>query len=788
MSKSYSPLYQLHIHFKVRGWVYSLPTALFCLYLPVYGATESSDQILQSPIALKLDDQLQIQRSIPDSQAITFTKSVEAQGVNDRKVDLKKDAEIRRNGTVIKGDELRYNVDTDIATGEGNVLVNKPTTSFTGPRAQIKLDSKQGWMDNPQYELKESRGIGFARKAEFLDDDRTYLTQPIYSTCSPQNLDWYFSSKDLLIDQSTNDATGEDGVLHFFQTPVFYMPYFSIPLGSERRSGLLPPTVGVSTNTGFDLTTPYYVNIAPNRDLTLYPRYMSSRGNQLGGEYRYLEPTYSGILKGEYLPNDIGTGTNRWAYSWMHQELLAPGLTAYSNINRVSDDNYATDLGRTIGQGIARQFVQEAGVNYTLSGWTFLTRVQKFQTLQSDPNNYIIPPYDREPELNALFRNPDWYGSMFTFQGNLTRFTYSGALDAPGLAIPNRGYSSADRGFINTGISYPFVEPGYYVTPRFSVRANTYNMLGNENYPGLSQSFAVPIMSLDSGLFFERNAPELQTIFGRNMLITLEPRAFYVYSPYVNQTQIPLFDTASSGFGTAQIFSENTFVGNDRIADNNKLTVGVTSKILDADTGVERVRGTLAQRYDFSGQRVGLYGDQLNPTPYTDILMGLSTRLSGNINLDFLEQYNQDLNRTVQTTTTASWRPAPRKTVNLSYRYIYDTNLLTTSIYQYEVSGQWPITKSLYGIGRWNFDQLSSKTLNALAGLEYDQDCWAFRFAFNRYVTSSLTTASSLYFQIEFKGLTGVGNNPISVMTLNIPGYLPVSQKPIPLSRFETYE
>ena len=788
MSKSYSPLHQQFIHFRVRGWVYVLPTALFCLQLPVYGETQTSEQILQKPLALKLDDQLQVQPLIADSEAITFTKSSELRGINDRNMALKKDAEIRRNGTVIKGDELDYNIDTDIAKGEGNVRLNKPTTTFAGPRAQIKMDSKQGWMENPEYELKENRGVGYADRAEFLDDDRTYLTKPVYSTCSPQNLDWYFSSKDLLIDQAANDATGEDGVLHFFKVPVFYMPYFSIPLGADRRSGFLPPTVGVSTNTGFDITTPYYVNIAPNRDLTIYPRYMSSRGTQLGGEYRYLESNYSGVLKAEYLPSDIGTGTSRWAYNWLHQELLAPGVTGYANMNRVSDDNYATDLGRSLGQGIARQYVQEVGVNYAVAGWSFLTRVQKFQTLQPDSTNYITPPYDREPELNALFRNLDWHGSTFTFQGNVTRFTYSGPIDAPGLAIPNRGYASADRGFINTGISYPFTEPGYYITPKLSIRANTYNMLGNESYNGISQTFAVPITSLDSGLFFEREAPELKSVFGRSMLVTLEPRAFYVYSPYVDQTKIPLFDTGAAGFGTAQIFSENTFVGNDRIADNNKLTVGVTSKILDAETGIERVRGTLAQRYDFSGQRVGLLGDQVNPTPYTDILMGVSTRLTGNVNLDFTDQYNQDLNRTTQSTATASWRPAPRKTINASYRYIYDSNLLATSIYKYEISGQWPISKSLYGIGRWNFDQVSGQTLNTLAGLEYDQDCWAFRFAFNRYVTSSSTTASSVYFQIEFKGLTGVGNNPISVMTLNIPGYMPVSQKPLPLSRFETYE
>jgi LPS-assembly protein len=256
----------------------------------------------------------------------------------------------------------------------------------------------------------------------------------------------------------------------------------------------------------------------------------------------------------------------------------------------------------------------------------------------------------------------------------------------------------------------------------------------------------------------------------------------------VDQTKIPLFDTTSAGFGIAQIFSENTFVGNDRVADNNKVTAGFTAKILESETGVERIRGVIAQRFDISGQRVGLYGDQTVVPSYSNLLVGAATRLDGNINLDAASEYNQNLNRVVQSSITASWRPAPRKMLNASYRYTLDPSLMTTTIFQYELSGQWPLTKSLYGIGRWNFDQVTGQTLNTLAGFEYDQDCWAFRVAINRFVNTSQVSTSQIFFQLEFKGLSGFGNNPIDIMRLNIPGYIPVDQKPLPLSRFESYE
>ena len=304
MSKSHSSHLKQYIHLKVLGWAYILPFTLFCMQTPVYGQTNTNTSWTKKSLPLQLDDQLK-EYEQPDAQAITFTKSQSIEGVNDRNVILKKDAEIRRNGTVIKGNEIEYNFDTDIAKGEGNVKLNKPTASFSGPKGQIQMDSKEGWMEKPEYELKQTRGSGYAEKAEFLDENRIYLTKPTYSTCNPGNFDWYFSAKDMLLDQNSNDATGEEGVLHFFDKPVFYMPYFALPISDSRRSGFLTPTVGVNTNTGLDITAPYYLNIAPNRDLTLYPRYMSKRGVQLGAEFRYLEPAYSGVLKGEYLPNDF---------------------------------------------------------------------------------------------------------------------------------------------------------------------------------------------------------------------------------------------------------------------------------------------------------------------------------------------------------------------------------------------------------------------------------------------------------------------------------------------------
>jgi LPS-assembly protein len=306
----------------------------------------------------------------------------------------------------------------------------------------------------------------------------------------------------------------------------------------------------------------------------------------------------------------------------------------------------------------------------------------------------------------------------------------------------------------------------------------------------------LPTFSLDSGLVLERDALELNNVFNRNILMTLEPRVFYVNTPYKSQSDLPLFDTGAAGFGISQIFSENTFAGNDRIADNNKVTLGVTSRILDADTGVERLRGVLAQRIDMSGQQVTLTGPAPTQaqTKRSDLLAGLSTRLAGNFNLDGLVQYNDQVSKLVQQSITASYRPEVRKLINASYKRSVDinkkdinNNLLATTD-QYELSGQWPIARQWYGVARYNYDLISNQVLNRVAGLEYDADCWVVRLVQRRYQNTTVLATSEIYMQIDFKGFSGFGNNSIDLIRFNIPGYEPISPNPAPISPFESYE
>ena len=776
---------------------------------------------------LKLDDQLRVGKPIADGEALTFTSSDVIDGVVERDMHLKGRAQMRRNGAVLKADEITYNPDTDIADLLGNAELSKGNTIFKGPKGQFRVDAREGSMDTPAYEIRDTRGSGTAKKLIIENTDIFVFDKATYTTCTPENMDWYFTASTLEIDNEQKEMVGTHGVMRFFDVPIAYLPYFTAPTGGQRRSGLLAPVIGYSKNNGLDITQPYYVNIAPNRDLLLLPREMNHRGFMLGASYRFLDREYSGVATGEYLPYDKQTGTNRWKYDWQQRQVFLGGVgpggaplpgswSGYANMARVSDSLYPTDFSQSIAGQVTSQFRQELGTTKQLTGelsnWTVGAKAASFQTLQPDPNNLVQAPYNVLPNITAAYNSQlspvvsDASGKYLalptgpksTFSTDYTRFAY--ALGSNFNAPPPGAYTQADRTVLKGALALPQITPGYYITPTVSFQSNTYNATPyvSGSVPN-AQGFTIPTFSLDSGLAFEREASELKGFFGRDMLLTMEPRAFYAFTPYQSQANTPVFDTADAGFGVSQIFTANTFIGNDRVADSNAATLGLTSRMIEAYSGAERANVTLAQKQQFTGQKVGLNGNIANPTTYSDTLGSASVRLLGNFSADMFGQYNTQLNRFVQTTVGGSWRPTPGRSFNFGYRNVWTPPIQAstqnnqvatpsaTTTDQYNFSGQWPVTREISALGRWGYDALTTRTLNTLVGLEWTRDCWTFRGAYSQALNTSTITTTQILFQIEFRGFASAGSNPVDIMKLNVPGYMPTS-KPIPPSIYENYQ
>jgi LPS-assembly protein len=502
------------------------------------------------------------------------------------------------------------------------------------------------------------------------------------------------------------------------------------------------------------VAVPYYWNIAPERDLTLTPSFMTKRGAQLKTDFRYIDPTYSGNLRYELVPHDKVLGTSRNAFALVHQQQITPRLSGSVDLNRVSDSRYFVDLTSQVNQVSTGILQQTAALNYNggVAGvpYYFNTLVQRWQTLQ-DPLARISPPYARLPQFSFGSWKNDIAGRFdVAVPGEFVRFSHPTLVEGTRLSL-------------NPTLAAPFLAPGYFVTPKIGLRYADYNLTHFASGQPEKQSVSVPWMSVDGGMIFERGV----NWFGEALTQTLEPRLFYVYAANRNQSQLPRFDTALLDFNYAQIFTENRFAGGDRFGDANQITLAASSRLLTPN-GEEMLRATIGQRYYLSDERVGLTRDALLRTrSQSDLLASVGGRLGRNFSFDSAVQYNPQLSRAERYSVSARYAPEIAKVVNASYRFNRETQLK-----QIDLTGQWPVATGWYAIGRWNYSVSESRLLEGIAGLEYNAGCWVFRGALQRLQAASQTTSTGIFFQLEFNGFGGLGSNEIiSMLKRSVPGY-----------------
>ncbi|MGY6252109.1 LPS-assembly protein LptD [Paraburkholderia caledonica] len=740
-------------------------------------------QPIDPPWGMQLAPQLEDHVLQPGQKPATFVLGDATNGTTDQDMAVKGSAEVRRNTVVIKADALHYDQDTDMADAYGQVRMNNNGTTFAGPEAHLRVDSSEGFMTAPKYHFNVTGGSGSAERVDLLDNERSVFTRGTYTACAcADDPAWYIKGSEFDFDTGADEGVAHNGVLFFQGVPVFASPWLSFPLSGERRSGILPPTFSLSSTNGFELSVPYYFNIAPNRDLTVTPRIISKRGVQLQSTFRYLSPTYSGSITGEFLPNDRLTKTNRYALYIQHNQNFGNGFGGYIYYNKVSDNTYPEDLSSSVNQfmnGTQLLYQQEAGLTYNNGPWSVLAREQHWQTLTPS-----VAPYGREPQLNVKYSKYNVGGFDFGAEADYTNFH-----------ITTADLTEGQRVVFNPYISYSVVGPGYFVTPKVQWHFASYNLrnISGDVPVGTPKNFteSIPTLSFDTGLIFDRSV----RLFGEDYIQTLEPRLYYVYTPYRNQESAPLFDTAESDFGLAEIFTPNTFVGNDRIADANRLTAAITTRFINPATGDERARFVIAQQYYFQDQRVTLLPNQTSTqATHSDLIVGASLKLGAGFASETAFQYNADNNQLVKTSVGFGFSPATGKVLNVGYRYTRaNTTLENQPINQVLVSGQWPLTHRVFGVGRFNYDLGGHRIVDGLVGLQYDADCWTLGAGIQRYANGLNTSGqhqSSTRFlaQLTFKGLSSVDNGLISAFRSSVAGYTPLPPPPPPESRFINYE
>lgn len=734
--------------------------------------------------------------------APTFVRARKITGLNEVEVVAEGEAILERAGDTLSSDRIVYRQLEDEVEATGNVRLTSPDSVITGPRLRMRLEESTGEFEAPAYTIRRQpapvpepaitlmglpatneagtvlaasgrmiqqppvTGSGVAERLEFRGEDQYHLDKATYSTCAPGQRDWEVAVDTLDLDYTSEVGIARNATVKFRDTPFFYTPWLSFSLNNQKKSGFLPPTIGSTSKSGFEVAAPWFWNIAPHMDATITPRLMSRRGLQLNTEFRYLldtavnrsSPGYpdKGQIRLEYLPDDKLAKRDRYGYSIIHNQQLGGGFAGALNLNGVSDDDYFSDLSTRVSQVSQGNLLRQGVLNYGGAWFSAALNVQTYQTLQG-----LAKPYQRLPQLTA------------------TAFRY----DLPlGLALNlNAEYVNFDhptellgkRTILYPQLSLPLATTAFTLTPKLGVHATHYELDGQTRPAAAAwsavpatQSRTLPIFTLDGSFVMERELDWL----GQSLVQTLEPRAYYVNIPDQDQSKIPVFDTGIAGFNYAQMFSENRYAGGDRIGDANELTLAVTSRFLDPASGADLLRATFGTRYYFKDQFVTLPDEKARSERSADVLLALSGQVLPKTYADFGWQYNPRDARTERLTVGGRYRPAAGKIVNASYRYARDL------LGQIDISAQWPLFGGWHGVGRYNYSTKEHRIIETIGGLEYNAGCWIGRFVVQRLATIADKPTTAIFFQLELNDFSRIGSNPLQLLRRNIPGYGVINQ------------
>jgi len=767
-----------------------------------------------------------------------FLTADDLAGVTDHETIATGNAEARKAGSVVNADRLIYRPVEDELEAIGNVSLLQREDVVSGPHMRLKMDSQTGFFDQPSYlfqreakwalkererlskgqkgstvvdagamktwnsvasqlsrpesgslmnvlgvsseapdDIPKSQARGEAERMDFEGEDRFRLFNNTYTTCKPGDNGWYVKTDELALDYDREVAEGKGGTVYFKDVPIFYTPWLSFSLNNQRKSGFLTPTFGTTSASGLLIAAPYYWNIAPNMDATFAPRIYSKRGFQLASEFRYLDPNYSGNVAAEIMPSDrLNGGDRRYAYSLHHLQNFGHGFSGALNISGVSDDDYFADLASRSVVTSQRQLLRQGVLNYGApSGWWSANVIgQSYQTLNPDRTvtQQIDHVYSLAPQINLSARRPDYLGADLAFAGQYTSFLHRDASNSD----PSKRKDEGRRFVAYPQISLPFVQPAWYVTPKLGAHVTHYSL--DRNVPGTlgdpaSITRSLPIFSIDSGMTFERET----SWFGARATQTLEPRLYYLYVPYRDQSQIPVFDTGVADFNFAQIFSENQFSGNDRISDAHQLTAAIVTRLIDPTSGAEAMRAMFGQRYYFRQQQVTLPGatalraSAVDKWNRSDFLAAFSGRVLPKTFLDAALQYNPSDARMERSSVGMRYQPDFGKVLNASYRFGSKEIAGGTAFKNIDVAGQWPVWGGLSAVGRYNYSLLDHRPVETIGGLEYSEGCWAIRLVGHQLATTTGKSNKSLFVQLELTDFARIGSNPIELLRRNINGY-----------------
>lgn len=691
-------------------------------------------------------------------------------GATDLRADLEQqaidivtgDVEVDLNGLAVFNDRLvmsqgerQLGADSgrfDRSTGEfaatGNVEFRDPKTWVRGDVARYNSITGLFSIERAEFDLFTVPARGSADRMAVEETRKLTLSNVTYTTCAAGKDDWLLRAGTLSIDRDTGTGTARNARLEFKGVPILYAPYLTYPIDNRRKSGLLLPDVGNSDQRGIEFELPYYFNLAPNYDATLTPHYMSRRGLQAKGEFRYLGGGTSGMLYGEFLPNDDVADENRGLISWFNQSQLPAGLRGTVDATDVSDTAYYEDLSSGLANTSQTHVRRRVDLELFNETWYSLLRVEDYETL----DEAIVPedePYRKVPQLSI---NGFWPGAALGLElGVESEFAYfDRSTGVTGL-----------RSHLLPEVSRPVQIGPLLVEPYAALDYTTYD-LGNVA-PGDddSPSRSVPIYSLDMRTLLERVWGD-----GGRWLQTVEPRVQFVHVPFEDQSALPVFDTIEPDFNLVQLFRRNRYVGLDRLSDTDQLNVGLTTRLIRSKDGSQFLTATIGETQYFSSRDVVLPGELPSDDGASDYVAELGMNINNQWNVDLGYQWDSDESVTQLAEARVLYRADDFRILNLSYRFRRD------SIEEVDLAGAWPLGDRWSVVGRIDYSIQDNEPLERFVGLDYSTCCWGVRLVARRYLTSrDGNSDSSVALQLVLKGFGSSGSPAERLLDRGILGF-----------------
>lgn len=669
-------------------------------------------------------------------------------------------------GVVVRQGQNLMRADNAVITGrrdrvllEGSVYLQDPAMTLEARRAELTLDGSGSHIVNAQYAIHAARIRGQADAIHRSGQWEVTIDGGMYTTCEPGDDTWMLSAARIDLDREDGWGSARHMWLRIQSLPVLYVPYVRFPIDRRRQTGVLFPTFTVSGENGTDVAVPYYVNLDPQADLVLRPRWIEERGNALEANLRYLHgsPSYSvgdGEIGGGWLGKDNRYGgRDRWMARFRHEGKPSEELRWLADATSVSDDDYLDDLGTQLSVNRQSNLDRVLQATWTTPRWTALARAQGFQTI-----NPLVAtedrPFRRLPQVALEGSLPD---------GGVDGLTWRGLAEVTQFASGEEvvGLQEAARLRLRTRVARDFGGEAARFIPALSLNHVSYELDGAT---GSRPSVTVPSFSLDTALLLERD-------FGfrdRSWLQTLEPRMFGLWAPYRDQLDLPVFDTKTLTSAYGQIFREDRFIGGDRFGDARQLTLALESRVYDA-AGREAVRAGIGQTLHFADRRVRLAEtDPVDTAESSPLALELGWRLSSRWSSQADGQWETDTGEFLRGGVRATWLDEGTRGMSLSWRYE------SPGIDQVELSGFLPVYDRWLVIGRSYYDIDRDRSLETLGGIEYESCCWRARLFARRTLRLDgvdLEPEDGVIFEVELKGLGSLGDRISTELANDIPGY-----------------